>query len=102
MHTFGTIVTNRVYWKSNFALSIQNLNFESYLFYLKPVILLYLTWLIPYSIYLFLYKGTKITSVKYYAKLKENEQPSNITKINYLLVHFLLIFLKNESLGCSK
>ena len=35
LHTFGTIVTNRVYWKSNFALSIQNLNFEE-MKYLYP------------------------------------------------------------------
>lgn len=98
LHTFGTIVSKRVYWNSNFALDIQKLNINSYFAYIKPVMLLYFTWLIPYSIYLFFYKGNKMTSIKYYAKLKDDEHPKNITKFNYLLIHLLLVFL-TTSLG---
>lgn len=93
LHSFGTIITHKIYWNSQNILNISDLTTKTYFTYLKTCSLIYLTWLIPYCIYIFNYKGITLTSIKYYAKLKENEKPSFINKIYYLSFHIFLFFL---------
>lgn len=93
LHSFGTIITKKIYWNNINTLSFSELTLKSYLYYLKLSTLIYLTWLMPYCIYAFLYNGNSITSIKHCNRLKSNEHPSLLHKIYYVLVHMLLVFI---------
>ena len=79
LHTFGTIVTRRLYWNGLDNLSSNDLSFYSYYAYLKICMGIY-----------FAYKGKSLTMIKYILKLKDEENVRSITKITYLLKHMIL------------
>jgi hypothetical protein len=90
LHTFGTIITRRLYWNGSNALSLDNLTPDSYTYYLKICMGIYFVWFLPYSCYVFWYKGKSLTMIKYTLKLKEDDYVSFITKIIYLLKHMIV------------
>ena len=90
LHSFGTIVSRRLYWNGVNTLSLSVLTLESYSYYLKICMSIYFIWFIPYSCYVFWYKGKSLTMIKYTLKLKEEDYVSFLTKIIYLLKHMIV------------
>lgn len=90
LHSFGTIVTRRLYWNGSNTLSLDNLSLDSYYYYLSICMVIYFLWFIPYSCYVFCYRGKSLTMIKYTLKLKEEDYVSLITKIIYLLIHMIV------------
>jgi hypothetical protein len=93
LHSFGTIITYKIYWNN---LETTILTLDTYFAYIKKCSFIYLSWFVIYSIYLFYYSGYSLTSLKYFAKLKENEKPNVINKLSYLVVHLILIFISTS------
>jgi hypothetical protein len=90
LHSFGTIVTRHLYWNNPEILSFNDFTFSSYLHYLKLCAGIYLIWFIPYSSYVFYYRGKSLTMIKYTLKLKEEDNLSTRIKISYLLKHMIV------------
>ena len=90
LHSFGTIVTRHLYWNGSEILTLNNLTIDSYLHYLKICSGIYFLWFIPYSCYVFWYKGKSLTMIKYTLKLKEDDKVTFIIKISYLFKHMIL------------
>lgn len=93
LHSFGTIVTRKLYWNGLKVLSFNELSLDSYSYYLKICIGIYFIWFIPYSSYVFWYKGKSLTMIKYTLKLNEDDHVSVITKIIYLLKHMIVTIM---------
>ena len=92
IHSFSTIISFNVYWHYK-IINMSVLTMKTYLYYLGISLLIYLGWLIPYSIYVYNYNGESITCVKYYNKLKTHEKVNLLHKIYYILVHMIAVFI---------
>ena len=90
LHSFGTAVTRHLYRNGNEILSLNDLTIESFLHYLKICTGIYFLWFVPYSCYVFWYKGKSLTMIKYSLKLKENDNVTFMTKVSYLFKHMML------------
>jgi hypothetical protein len=90
LHSFGTIVTRHLYWKSDKILTLNDLTTDTFIHYLKICIGIYLMWFLPYSCYVFCYKGKSLTMIKYTLKLKEEDSVKFIVKVSYLLKHMTM------------
>lgn len=86
IHAFGTVVSRRLYWHGNetLLLSLSDLFPNSFVYYLKSSFLIYLVWFLPYSCYVFWYKGKSLTMLRYTMK---TEEVYITTKIRYLVWH---------------
>ena len=93
LHSFGTIITRHLYWNGNHFLSLNDFTLDSYFHSLKLCVGIYFLWCIPYSFYVFSYRGKSLTMIKYTLKLKENDDVSFTTKISYLFKHMILTIL---------
>ena len=94
IHTFGSVITRRLYWNgdSKLWLSWNDLpnNFYHYLYW---CLILYLTWLIPYCIYLYMYDGNMTTMIKYVYRLNKDDIISSKQKIQYICGHMFFIII---------
>lgn len=91
LHTFGTIVSRRLYWwGTSYA---GALTVSSFMHYFKASSLIYLCWFIPYSIYVITYNGKELTMIRYILKLKRDDSISINTRILYLFKHMTLTAL---------
>lgn len=95
LHTFGTVVSRKILWSGDpsLLLSLDDLYAGSYWIYIKGCAITYLLWFVPYSIYVFWYKGTSMTMIKYTKKLNIDNDVSNYEKNIYLLKHAILTFI---------
>lgn len=94
VHTFGTVVSRRLYWTSGATniLSYDDLTYDSFTHYLLWGAIMYLCWILPYSFYLLSYKGTSLTMIRYTLKIKESESISTFRKLKYLFSHIVSTF----------
>ena len=90
LHSFGTIITRRLYWNGQSNLSLIDLSLDSYFHYLKICMGIYFLWFIPYACYVFMYRGKSLTMIKYTLKLKEEDNVCFRIKLTYLLKHVIL------------
>jgi hypothetical protein len=107
IHAFGTVVSRRFYFDSICLPEIMLNKFnkslcqEYYLpltwnlfkFYFLRCMVVYLIWLIPYSFYVFTYKGNSFTLLKYILEIKDNNPITLFSKVKYLFYHILFTTL---------
>lgn len=92
IHTFGTIITRKIYWSESSDLWLNEITWESYIYFLTRSMAIYMIWFIPYAIYILTYSGKKITMITYRLRLS-NEKIDKNTRILYLLAHLVGILI---------
>jgi hypothetical protein len=90
LHSFGTIVTRHLYHNQDSLLTLNELTTGAFIHYLTICVGIYFIWFLPYSCYVFWYKGKSLTMIKYTLKLKEDDSVTFLTKVSYLLRHMIL------------
>jgi hypothetical protein len=89
IHALGTVISRRLYWSGDAKLwlDMNDLISGSFVYYFAVSFLIYLIWFVPYSCYVFWYKGESLTMLRYTLKLHVSEEVSKSTKLRYLFGH---------------
>lgn len=92
IHVLGAIFTRRLYWNGNPAIiyTLSDLTFYNFLHNIQMSFIIYLCWMIPYSLFFLIpYNGKKYTMAKYVNRLKNTDDLTPIQKFRYIRDHML-------------
>jgi len=90
IHSFCSIVSRRLYWTYN---SEMNLTFESFQYYWMRSFVVYLGWMLPYLLYLFMYNGKRLTIIRDTYHMPPTTYISNWFKLRYIFLHMLSVMI---------
>lgn len=88
IHSFCSIVSRRLYWTAN-----SEMHFESFEYYWIRSFIVYLGWMLPYMVYLFMYNGKRTTMIRDTYHISETTHISKWFKMRYIFLHMLSVMI---------